>query len=48
MKVMILIKRCQIFVLKGCKSIDFSKEVCDFLVKVMTLVRRSNIFEKKC
>ena len=31
---------------KDCKSIDFSKEVSDFLVKVVILVRRSNIFEK--
>ena len=30
-----------------CTSIDFSKEVCECLVKVMILVRRSDIFEKK-
>ena len=46
-KVMILVRRCLFFVMKGCKSVDFSKEVCVFLVKVMILVRRSDIFEKK-
>ena len=33
---------------KECKSIDFSKEVSVFFVKVMILLRRSLIFEKKC
>ena len=32
---------------KVCKSIDFSKEVSDFLVKVLILVRRSVFVEKK-
>ena len=31
---------------KECTSFDFSKEVYDFLVKVMILVRRSDTFEK--
>ena len=35
-------------VARDCKSIDFSKEVYDFLAKVIILVRRSDIFEKKC
>ena len=30
------------------KSIDFSKEVYQFLTKVVILVRRSGIFKKKC
>ena len=30
------------------KSIDFSKEVFEFLAKVVILVRRSGIFKKKC
>ena len=34
-------------VTKVCKSIDFSKEVSDFLAKVVILVRRSIIFKKK-
>ena len=34
-------------VTKVCKRIDFSKEVSDFQVKVLILVRRSDIFEKK-
>ena len=32
---------------KGCKSIDFSKEVFAFCVKVYFLVKRSVISEKK-
>ena len=31
---------------EDCKSMDFSKEVFDFLAKVMILVWRSVIFEK--
>ena len=30
------------------KSSDFCKEVFEFLAKVMILVRRSDIFQKKC
>ena len=30
------------------KSIDFSKEVYEFLTKDVILVRRSGIFKKKC
>ena len=30
------------------KSIDFSKEVYEFLTKVVILVRRSGIFKNKC
>ena len=33
-------------VTKVCKSIDFSKEVSGFLVKVLILVRRSDIKKK--
>ena len=33
--------------LAGRESIDFDKEVCLFLTKVVILVRRSDIFEKK-
>ena len=29
------------------KSIDFDKEVFDFLTKLMILVRRSDMFEKQ-
>ena len=32
---------------KECKSVDFSKEVCDFLAKVMILVNRCLIFVVK-
>ena len=35
-------------VARDCKSISFSKEVSDFLAKVVILVRRSDIFEKNC
>ena len=31
---------------EGSKSMDFNKEVYDFLTKLMILVRRSVIFEK--
>ena len=34
-------------VTKVCKSIDFSMEVFDCLVKVLILVMRSDIFDKK-
>ena len=34
-------------VAKECKSIDFSKEVYDFLAKVVILVWRSDIFVVK-
>ena len=30
------------------KSMDFSKEVYEFLTKVVISVRRSGIFKKKC
>ena len=30
------------------KSMDFTKEVSEFLAKVVILVRRSGIFKKKC
>ena len=32
---------------KECKSVDFCKEVCAFLLKVMMLVRRCSIFVVK-
>ena len=57
-KVLILVKAFMIFKpnLKDAfsvfntfsKSIDFSKEVSEFLAKVVILVRRSGIFKKKC
>ena len=47
-KVMILVRRSNFFVVKACKSVDFSKEVFEFLAKVVILVRRSGIFKKKC
>ena len=34
-------------VARDCKSDDFSKEVFDFLAKVVILVMRSDIFEQK-
>ena len=30
------------------ESNDFTKEVCEFLAKVVILVRRSGIFKNKC
>ena len=32
----------------GWKSIDYSREVVHFLAKVVIIVGRSDIFEKKC
>ena len=32
---------------KGNKNTDFDKEVYDFLIKVVILIRRSDIFEKQ-
>ena len=43
---MILVRGSNIFLVKDCKSVDFSKEVYEFLPTVVILVRRSDIFEK--
>ena len=45
--VVILVRGSNICVVKECTSIDISKEVCDFVVKVMILIWRSDIFEKQ-
>ena len=44
-KVMILVRRCFMFVVKACKNNNFTMEVCDVLVKICILLRRSDIFE---
>ena len=47
LKPSLLVTETRGLVTTGCKSIDFSKEVFAFCVKMLILVRRSVIFEKK-